>query len=206
MPLAAAPQLAFKLRIDAAEASRAVPVQAVLLRVQIRIEPARRGYRATSAPGLVELFGQSERWGATMRSMLWTHANLIVPPFTAGTLVDLPVECSYDFNLAGTKYFAALDDGEIPLCFLFSGTCFYQAERGLQTEQISWEREANFRLSVATWKEMMALYYPNCAWLRLERDAFDRLHDFKTREALPTFERAIERLLAQGVPNATVEG
>ena len=59
-----------------------------------------------------------------MRSMLWTHANLLVPSFVGATLVDLPIECSFDFNVAATKYFSSLDDGDVPLCFLFSGTCF----------------------------------------------------------------------------------
>ncbi|MGD9721998.1 MAG: DUF6084 family protein [Pirellulales bacterium] len=202
---AATPQLCFKLHIDAAEACRDWPIQAVLLRIQVRIEPTRRSYQTTSGPGLEELFGAPQRWGATMRSMLWTHANVLVPPFTGSALVDVPIECTYDFNVAATKYFAALDDGDIPLCFLFSGTCFYQTERGLQAAQISWEREANFRLAVRTWQEMMARYYPNCAWLCVHKDAFDRLHEFKTSHALPTWELALERLLDHAAPPAAIE-
>ena len=49
---------------------------------------------------------------------------------TGAADVDLPVPCSYDFNLAATKYFAALEGGDIPLCFLFSGTIFYEADDG----------------------------------------------------------------------------
>ena len=145
--LAVTPQLVFTLRINAPETSETRPIQAVLLRVQIRIEPTKRSYPATAAPGLVDLFGEPERWCATMRSMLWTHANLIVPAFSGSTQVDLPVECTYDFNVGATKYFAALDDGEIPLCFLFSGTCFYQTDHGMQASQISWEQEATFRFA-----------------------------------------------------------
>ena len=88
--------------------------------------------------------------------MLWTHVSAVVPPFTGDGVVDLPVPCSSDFNLAATKYFAALDGGEIPLCFLFSGTIFYEAGDGaLQVAQIPWEKEADFRLPAATWHGLM---------------------------------------------------
>src|SRR4029079_18935837 len=116
------------------------------LRAQLRIEPTRRGYPSAPSAGLVELFGERARWGASMRSMLWTNVNLLVPSFVGMTQVEMHVECTFDFNVAATKYFASLNDGEVPLCFLFSGTCFYQGEHGLQAVQISWEREAHFRL------------------------------------------------------------
>jgi len=138
VPLAATPHLCFRLMIESAESCRSVPIQTVLLRTQVRIEPTRRSYADTAAPGLRELFGEPSRWGATMRSMLWTHANVLVPAFVESVEVDLLIECTFDFNVAATKYFASLDEGDVPLCFLFSGTCFYQAERGLQTAQISW--------------------------------------------------------------------
>src|SRR6476646_9146111 len=137
VPLAATPHLCFRLMIESAESCRSVPIQTVLLRTQVRIEPTRRSYADTAAPGLRELFGEPSRWGATMRSMLWTHANVLVPAFVESVEVDLLIECTFDFNVAATKYFASLDEGDVPLCFLFSGTCFYQAERGLQTAQIT---------------------------------------------------------------------
>jgi hypothetical protein len=119
-----------------------------------------------------------------------------VPSFAGNTVVDLPVPCSFDFNVAATKYFHALDDGEVPLCLLFSGTIFYTTEDGfLQVSQIPWEKEATFRLPVSVWRDMIELYYPNSAWLCLGRVAFDRLYRFKSREGIPTWEQAIERLL-----------
>ncbi len=120
----------------------------------------------------------------------------MVPPFSGSTVVDLPVPCSFDFNVAATKYFYALEDGEVPLCLLFSGTIFYTAEDGfLQVSQIPWEKEATFRLPVSVWKEMIELYYPNSTWLRLGRDAFDRLYHYKSEHGIPTWEQAVERLL-----------
>ena len=145
---------------------------------------------------LGDLFGEPERWGQTLKSMLWTHAGVTVPPFKGHTLVDLPVDCTYDFNVAATKYFYGLEDGEVPLCLLFSGTIFYTTERGLQIAQIPWDKEADFRLPVQVWKDMMELYYPNSAWLCLRRDVFDLLYAFKSRRGLPTWEQALESLLA----------
>jgi hypothetical protein len=196
---AAAPLLVFRLRVSeaVAEGARPIPIHAVALRCQIRIEPARRRYETHEQERLLDLFGTPERWGQTLRPMLWTHVSAVVPPFSDTGFVDLPVACSYDFNLAATKYFAALEGGEIPLCFLFSGTIFYEAAEGaLQVAQISWEKEAYFRLPAATWRALMDLYYPNTAFLGLRKDVFDRLDQYRSRRGLPTWEQTIERLLS----------
>jgi hypothetical protein len=196
---AAEPLLRFKLRLseNIAAGARPTPIQSVALRCQVRIEPANRRYDAREKERLLDLFGTPERWGQTLRPMLWTHVSAIVPPFTAVGVVDLPVPCSYDFSMAATKYFAALEDGEIPLCFLFSGTIFYEAEEGtLRVGQISWEKEAYFRLPAVTWRGLMDQYYPNSAWLCLRKDVFDRLSRYKSRQGLPTWEHALERLLS----------
>jgi Family of unknown function (DUF6084) len=196
-PHAAAPLLVFKLRIaEPATANEATTIPAIALRCQIRIEPTRRRYASSEQEQLLDLFGQPDRWGQTLRSALWTHTSVVVPPFTDTTVVDLPVPCSFDFNVAATKYFHALEDGEVPLCLLFSGTIFYTDDGGfLQVSQIPWEKEATFRLPVSVWKDMMERYYPNSAWLCLGRDAFDRLYRFKSTQGIPTWEQAIERLL-----------
>jgi len=194
VPYAAAPLLAFQLQI--ANAPPDEPIQAVTLQCQIRIEPLRRRYAVTEHEELRDLFGEPERWGKTMHSMLWTHAHLGVPAFTGSTTVDLPVPCTYDFNVAAAKYFYALEDGEVPLLLLFSGTIFYETAGGaLQIAQIPWEKEATFRLPVTIWKQLMDLYYPNSAWLCLRADVFDRLYRYKIRGGLPTWEQTLESLL-----------
>ena len=120
-----------------------------------------------------------------------------MPPFDGETQVELLVPCTFDFNVAATKYFYGLDAGEVPLDLLFSGTIFFAgADDQLQMTRIPWTKEARYRLPVAVWKEMMDLYYPNHAWLCLERDAFERLYDYKHRRGLPTWERTIEELLS----------
>jgi hypothetical protein len=194
VPFAASPLLVFKLQVTNGDAAEAI--QTVALRCQIQIEATRRRYSAEEQGRLLDLYGEPERWGQTLRTMLWTHTSVIAQPFRGSALVDLPVPCTFDFNVAATKYFAGLEDGEVPLCLLFSGTVFYEAPDGaLQVSQISWEKEAKYRLPVRVWQEMMSHYYPNSVWLSLRRDVFDRLYQHKMRRGIPTWEQALESLL-----------
>ena len=194
VPFAAVPSLLFKLRV---ENQQDEPVRSVALNTQIRISATQRHYEAGEQERLLELFGEPSRWKDTLRSLLWTHTILQVPPFSGSTVVDMPVPCTYDLEVVAAKYFHALQDGEVPLEFLFSGTVFYTEERGwLQTARISWEKEAEFRLPVRLWKEMMDHYFPNSAWIRLRRDAFDLLYDYKVRRGFPTWEAAVEALVS----------
>lgn len=195
---AAAPLLLFRLRISEQPPANVKPTQirAITLSCQLRIEPARRNYRPDEQERLRDLFGTPDRWGQTLRPMLWTHANMVVRPFAGFAAVDLPVPCTYDFGLAATKYFDALQGGDIPLCFLFSGTVFYEGEDGdLQAAQVPWDKEAYFRLPAATWKALMDLYYPNSVWLGLRKDVFDRLNAYKSYRGLLTWEQTVEALL-----------
>jgi Family of unknown function (DUF6084) len=195
VPFAAAPMLTFKLRID--QSGEAMPIHAIVLRCQVRIDPAQRRYGATEKEKLLDLFDTPDRWGQTLRPLLWIHTTAVVRPFTSNIVADLPVPCSFDFNLAATKYFDALEDGEVPLSLLFSGTIFYEQEdAGLQVAQIPWEKEAAFRLPVRIWKEMMELYYPNSAWLCLRKDVFDQLYLYKSGHRIPTWEQVLESLLS----------
>jgi hypothetical protein len=190
----ATPLLAFKLRIANADPNEAV--QSVALRCQLQIEATHRKYGAQEQERLLDLFGTPDRWSRTLRAMLWTHAAINVPPFQGSVVVDLPVACTFDFNVAAAKYFAGLDEGEVPLNLMFSGTIFYEpANSGLQIEQIPWDREAKYRLPIRVWKEMIDIYYPNSAWLCLRRDVFDKLAQYKMDRGIPTWEQAIERLL-----------
>ena len=134
------------LRLAITDAEKTPRIESVILRCQIQLEVTKRRYADEEKAHLFELFGEPERWGQTLRTMLWTHSNISVPPFSGSTVVDLPIPCTFDFNVAATKYFAGLDDGLVPICLLFSGTTFYKTdEDDLQVEQISWEKEAYFK-------------------------------------------------------------
>jgi hypothetical protein len=190
---AATPTLALKLRVNEAGDE---PIHAVLLSCQVRIEATRRRYGEEERKRLVDLFGDPSRWSETLRSLLWTNVSVNVPPFTGSILVDLQVPCTYDFNLQITKYFDGLEDGDVPLTLLFSGSIFFAGPGGaLQVTRVSWSEEATYRMPVSVWQDVMRLYYPNTAWLNLRKDVFDRLLAYKSRRGLPTWEQAVESLL-----------
>lgn len=193
-PFAAAPLLSFKTRL--VNNVRDEIVHTIAMRAQIQIEVTRRKYDPGEQQRLQDLFGEPNRWGQTLRNMLWTHASVVVPRFTGSVLADIPVPCTFDFNVAATKYFHGLASGDLPLCFQFSGNVFYQGEdETLQVAPISWDKEARYRLPLKVWKDLMEMYYPNSAWLALRKDTFEKLYQYKMREGIPTWEEAIEKAL-----------
>jgi hypothetical protein len=192
-PHAAVPTLRFTLGV---ESRNGVPVRSVMLTVQLRIAVARRAYAAQEQSRLAELFGTPDRWRESARSLYWTHATVVVPPFERRSEVDVLVPCTYDFELAVPKYFHAIPDGEIPLDFLFSGSVFYADERdALRTTRIGWDSDATYQLPATVWREMMDHYFPHSAWLRLDRAVFDRLYAFRVEHALPSWEHALGALM-----------
>jgi len=189
------PLFHFKLRIEANPPS--ATIQALLLTSQIQIQCPQRAYGPAEKERLVELFGTPDRWGVTLRNRLWTHAHTTVGTFAGTTETILPVPCSYDLNIATAKYFCALDSGEIPLLFLFSGSVFYASDdAGLQVQPIPWSQECSYRIPVSAWRGLMEAHYPGTAWLTLQRGVFDRLYAYKRRAGLGTWEQTIEHLLA----------
>jgi hypothetical protein len=197
---AAVPTILLRMRVTRTDGAT---VHALALRGQIRIEPQRRRYQPEEEARLYELFGDTPQWGESLRPFLWTHVATTVGGFTGSTEFDLPVECSYDFEVAGAKYLHALAGGEIPLILLFSGTVFTPGERGFAAEPISWNSEATYRMPVGIWRGVMDLYFPNSGWLRLNRDTLDRLQRFKTSQAVPTWDQAFELLLKRAGEDAS---
>jgi hypothetical protein len=188
------PMLIFKMRI--ANANEEEQIQNVNLKCQIMLTVTRRRYNAEEKAKLYELFGEPERWGQTLRTFLWTNVTTVVPRFSGSTVVDLPVPCIYDFEVVSTKYFNALEEGEIPLTFLFSGTIFYESEAGnLQIGQISWSKEATYRLPVSLWKEVIDTHFPNSAWIRVQKDVFDQLYQYRMTHGHITWEDVFVHLL-----------
>ena len=195
MPQAVQPLVA--LRLEISNSPHEETIHTVNLRCQIQIEAPRRQYDVSEKERLRDLFGTPERWGKTLRPFLWTHVSTVVPSFSGTTTAELQLPCTFDFNVAATKYFQAVSEsGEIPLLLLFSGTVFYASAAGaLQVAPISWDKEARFRLPVRVWRDMMDIYYPNSAWLSLRRDVFERLYLYKVQRSLPTWEDTLESLL-----------
>ncbi|MFE0579016.1 MULTISPECIES: DUF6084 family protein [unclassified Streptomyces] len=195
-PYAAGPTLVFRLRVTADPDTR---VHALALRCQIRIEPARRGYGPAEAEGLADLFGERSRWGTTLQPVQFAQVPVMVPGFTGETETDLVVPCTYDMDIAATRYFEALRDGEVPLLMLFSGTAF-TGDGGFRVEPVPWDREAAYRMPVAVWREMIEQHFPGCGWLRLPADLMADLLAYRSRHALASWEATVRALLGASDP------
>lgn len=198
-PFAAAPTLMLRLRITETTGQH---VHMIALRTQIQIEPTRRHYTDTEAPGLSDMFGDRPRWGETLKTFLWTHVATMVPGFDDAVEVDLPVVCTYDMEIASTKYFDALADGDIPLVLQFSGTLFARGGSGFSVEQLSWTYETQYRLPVSVWRDMMDQYFGGTSWLRLSRESAEALREFKSRNGFLTWDAAVTALLGSDAPIA----
>lgn len=190
------PVLAFAL--DVTERS-GVHVDTVVLEVQIMVEARRRTYDDAEREALLDLFDVPQRWGTTLKTMLWTRTQATVPGFDGHASVSLPVACTYDLTVASAKYFVGLRDGDVPLTFQFAGTVFYRdGEGSLQIERVPWTAEAQYRLPVSRWRELIDAQYPDRAWLGLDRDVFEALHRYRTSGRLATWDHAVSRLLEAG--------
>ena len=192
---AAVPTVRFALCVRSAPEE---DIRSVLLDVQVQIAARRRHYDEAAFARLSELFGPPAGWGTGLHTLLWARTTLVVPPFTASTVVELPLPCTYDTEVAAAKYLDALRDGDVPLEFLFSGTVLFASETGqLQATRISWEEEAEYRMPVRIWRETMDRYFPGTAWLRLPRESYDKLCDYKARRALASWEETVDALLRE---------
>lgn len=191
---AAVPTISLRVRIEDAGGE---PIHSIALRSQIQIEPRRRLYAEGEEESLLELFGERRRWGDTMKTLAWTIVSTMVPSFTGSVEVDVPLICTYDFEVAASKYLNALEAGEVSLLLLFSGTIFVKTESSFSVEQVPWEKEAPFRLPVRVWREAMDHFFPGSAWIRIRKDTFDTLYRFKAARSLTSWEEAIELLLEE---------
>jgi hypothetical protein len=191
-PYAAAPQLTARLRILETSGQT---IHAMALRCQVRIEPQRRRYEEADETGLRALFGERDRWVETLKPFLWMQSSAMVQGFTDVTEVDLPLPCTYDFEVTGSRYLHAVGEGTVPLALLFSGTVFTKGAHGFGVEQVPWDCEAGYALPVSVWQQMMATYYPNSGWIRLDHDVLGSLADFRSRHGLTTWEETVARLL-----------
>jgi Family of unknown function (DUF6084) len=192
-PYAMTPNLIARLRV--AETSGAA-VHTALLRCQVKLDVHRRPYSDAEERGLLDLFGPRQRWADTLKPFSWIHTTALVPGFAGEREVDLVLPCSYDVEVAGSRYLSAVRDGVVPLEFLFSGTVFARGATGFEVTQIPWDREARYDLPVATWRELMDRYFPNSGWLRLDVATLDALAAYKAAHGLTSWDETLTSLLA----------
>ena len=172
-------------------------VHTVALRVQIRIDPRPRRYTEAETARLTDLFGEPSRWADTLNPLQLAMIPVLTPSFTGSTTVPVTVPLTYDLDIAAARYLHGLDEGEIPLTLLFSGTLFYAGDTGVQVGLVPWHEEAQHRLPVAVWRAAMDEHFPGSGWVRLRRDTLDRLAAFRSAQTLPTWDDAMDRLLKE---------
>jgi len=195
-PLRRSVSPAVTLHLEAACAQPDQAVHAAILNCQVRIEAQRRRYAAAEQAQLRDLFGEPERWGETLRPLLWTNLAVTLPSFTGSLCVDLSLPCSSDLNEVSSKYFHGAENIAVPLTLLFSGTVFFRAANDqLQAAPIPWNTEARFSLAPESWKAAIDLHHANAARLDLRRDVFERLYEYKVREGLATFDDAVQHMI-----------
>jgi hypothetical protein len=189
---AAVPMMNFRIRVT----NRGIePVCVAALRCRIEIDASGRRYTTQDRERLKELFGETSPWGESSETLLWTSAAIIVPAFAESVLCEVAAPCSFDFNVTATKYFYGLQEGAAPLRFLFSGRVVYESQTGgLDSAPIAHE-QARYALPVHAWSEMMEHFYPASVWLRLPRETFERLYQYKIDSGIPTWEDVFERIL-----------
>ena len=188
----ATPALLARLRV--AETTGAV-VHMVALQAQIRIDAHLRRYEPEEQDLMVEQFGEPHRWNDTVRSFTWTHAAVNLPGFSGSRETELPIQCTYDLEVLGSRYMNALQGGVVPLEFLFNGSVVTKAESGLHVHRIPWHKAAPYELPVSVLHDLMESHYPNAGWLRLHRDTLDALQRFKGGRSIPTWDRVFAELL-----------
>jgi Family of unknown function (DUF6084) len=191
---AVTPSMSLLLRIAETTGER---IEAIALRCQIRIEPARRRYTPAEAERLNDLFGETQRWADTLKPMQLVTVATMVPGFAGSIETDLPLPLSYDLEIGSTRYFAGLEGGEIPLLLLFSGTVFGNINGRRSVQQVPWSKEAQYRMPLAIWREAIDAHFPESAWIKMGRSTLDELLAFKTASALPTWDATIEMLLSR---------
>jgi Family of unknown function (DUF6084) len=191
---AVSPSMSLRLRIAETTGER---IDAIALRCQIRIEPARRRYSAVEADKLNDLFGDTQRWADTLKPMQLATVATMVPGFAGSIETDLPLPLSYDLEIGSTRYFAGLEGGEIPLLLLFSGTVFGTTDGRRSVQQVPWSKEAPYRMPLATWREAIDAHFPESAWIKMSRSTLDELLAFKTSSALPTWDATLTALLSR---------
>ena len=188
-PNTATPTLRFHLHVDD-PLGRAI--HTIVLSTQINIDPARRAYDPETRVRLVELFGAPERWASTTQVFRWAHVDVLVKGFTGATSFALDVPCTYDLEVAASKYFYSLSGGEVPLSFLFNGMVLYSGEADrLQVAQVPWSCTARWRMPVDAWKTAMEAFYPGGGWVRLETDTLDALATRKAERGDHSFDDTV---------------
>ena len=187
------PTLRFHLHVMEPEGR---DIHTIALTTHIQVDPAKRTYDHETRERLEELFGAPERWSATTQSFPWVKVSALVPGFAGSTTFDIDVPCTYDLEVAATKYFYAIPDGEVPLSFHFNGMVLYAGEHDrLQVRPVPWACVADWRMPIERFQAAIAACYPGGGWIRLSPETLDALHRRRAAEGHHTFDHTVRELL-----------
>lgn len=134
-------------------------IESIRLRCQIQVEPARRRYSLAERPRFEALFGPAEQWVNAFRPLPCGNVEQLVPAFVSTTVTRLALP--HELPLTVQHYVAALQEGDVPLLLLFTGTIFYQTENRVQIAPIPWDCEARYRMPLETWRQFAAATVPD---------------------------------------------
>ena len=112
---------------------------------------------------------------------------MLVPSFTGSAEFEIQLPCTYDHEIAATKYFGGLEDGIVPLQLHFNGTVFYEGEDGrLQLMLLPWDLSVRYELPVETWRGMIDAPLPRGRVdPPVEGETLERLQPAQGRAAAP---------------------
>jgi len=193
LAFAAAPTMVFTVH---ATEPRGRDVQSMALTAQVMIDPARRGYDPETRDRLAELFGPPASGTPSTQGLAWARVTAQVAAFSGSTTFSLELPCTYDLEVAATKYFYALPDGFVPLSFHWGGTVFYRGTDGrLQVVPVPWRASAQFRMPLRARRAMIAEHYPRGGWIRVSEETLGRLNARRAGRGLPSFDACLEELL-----------
>ena len=153
LSVAAAPdasRLEFVLQMENAAAEETI--ERVRLNAQLHIQPGRRRYSKQEQAALQSLFGEPERWHVSLHPLFWASTTLDVP-FGSAAKAECSVAFAADSDDAALTYCHALQEGEIPVEFMFSGTIFYTRNGPMQVAFIPWAKETACRIPLSVWKQ-----------------------------------------------------
>ena len=189
---AASPTLRFEVEASDLTGRR---IYTIALTAMVEIEPSKRRYEASERDALVELFGEPARWASTTSSLRWGKAEALVPGFEGSIRFGLELPCTYDHEVAATKYLSGLEGGKAPLRVHFNGTVLYEDGGRMQMTQIPWDCSTRCSLPLSAWREMIGAHYPFRRWIAIDEPTLDRLARVKAARALPTYDATVADLL-----------
>ena len=192
---AADPVLVFKLRVKENEGE---VIQSVSLRCQIMIEPQRRRYTRDEEYRLLAMFGETPRWGSTVKPFLWTHATTILPGFTGTIDVNLPVSAPTTSRSPRPSTCTRWRAATCRSTCCSPAWCSPRPRTASRPSPSPGTRRPASRFPGSTWRTMMDVFFPGTGWLRIPRSTLDRLERFKTVRGLHSWDHILETLLTGG--------